>query len=53
MTGIVQPDTIGFWIDQHYPGKPRRDASALAAIFVNQGLAEEVAGTRWIRLRFL
>lgn len=53
MTGEVKPDTIGFWIDEHYPAKPRRYASALAAIFVDQGLARRVDGTGPVRLRFV
>lgn len=53
MTGDVKPDTIGFWIDEHYPAKPRRYASALAAIMVDLGLARRVDGTGPVRLRFV
>ena len=49
--GNVQPDTLGFWIDEHYPAKPRKYASALAAILVEEGLAKRLPGTP-VRLRF-
>ena len=53
MTGNVQPDTLGYWIDQHYPARPRRVASVLAPILVAEGCAEIIAGLYPIRLRFL
>lgn len=53
MMGDVQADTLGFWINEHYPKKPRRYASALAAILVDQGLAERVIGPQTVRIRFL
>jgi hypothetical protein len=53
MTGDVKEDTLGYWIDAHYPAKPRRYASALAAIFVAEGLAERIAAPGPIRLLFL
>lgn len=52
-TGQVRPDTIGFWIDAHYPSKPRPYASALAAILVEEGLAESIAGAWPTRIRFV
>jgi hypothetical protein len=53
MTGQVSADTLGYWIDAHYPSKPRRYASALAAILVEEGLAESIAGAWPTRIRFL
>lgn len=53
MTGAVKQDTIGSWIDHHYPAKPRRYASALAAILVDQGLALRGGGAKSIRLSFV
>jgi len=53
MTGDVEPDTLGYWINQHYPAKPRRLASVLAPILVAEGCAEIIAGEYPIRLRFL
>lgn len=53
MTGPVQSGTLGFWIAQYYPAKPRRYASALGAIFVDQGLAERTGEMGEIRLRFV
>lgn len=51
-TGTVKADTLGFWIEAHYPGRSRAYASALAAIFVNEGLAGRIEGKAGIRLRF-
>ena len=53
MTGDVAPDTLGYWIDQHYPAKSRRLASVLAPILVAEGCAEAIAGVYPNRLRFL
>jgi hypothetical protein len=53
MTGDVKPDTLGYWIKQHYPSKPRRLASALAPILVVEGYAERITGAYPVRLRFL
>jgi hypothetical protein len=53
MTGDVEPDTLGYWIDQHYPARPRRVASVLAPILVAESCAEIIAGVYPIRLRFL
>lgn len=49
----VRSDTLGFWIKEHYPAKSNKYASALAAIFVDQGLAERVDEKRPVRIRFL
>jgi hypothetical protein len=53
MTGDVQEDTLGFWLNQHYPGKPRRLMSALGAILVDQGVAKRIKSGRGVRIRFL
>lgn len=53
MTGDVASDTLGYWINQHYPAKPRRLASVLAPILVAEGCAEAITGAYPIRLRFL
>lgn len=53
MDGTVAPDTLGHWIDQHYPRMSRRFVSALAPILVAEGLAERCGDTRPIRLEFL
>ena len=53
MTGNVEPDTLGYWINQHYPAKPRRLASVLAPILVAEGCAEPITDVHPIRLRFL
>lgn len=50
--GAVAPDTIGSWIDAHYPGKSRMFASLLGAILVNEGLAQRRTDLKGIRLRF-
>ncbi len=52
-TGEVGERTLGRWIDDNHPSVPRMYASALAAILVNEKLAERVPGTRPIQLRFL
>jgi hypothetical protein len=52
-TGEVKSDTLGYWIDAHYPSKSRPFASALAAILVEEGLAESIAGAWPTRIRFL
>ena len=53
MTGEVKPDTLGYWINQHYPTKPRRLVSVLAPILVAEGWAVPITGVHPIRLRFL
>jgi hypothetical protein len=53
MTGPVKPDTLGFWIGEHYPAKSRKYASALGAIFVEEGLANRIADKNEVRIRFL
>lgn len=53
MTGAVKQDTLGFWIDEQYPSIPRRHVSALAAILVDQDLAERSVDGPGLRIRFL
>lgn len=51
--GNARHDTLGFWIKQHYPATSPKYASALAAVFVDQGLAERVDEKIPVRLRIL
>ena len=53
MTGEVKTNTLGYWINQHYPSRPRRLASVLAPILIAEGCAELVTGAHPIQLRFL
>ncbi len=53
MTGDVEPDTLGYWINQHYPAKSRRLVSVLAPILVAEGCVESITGVYPTRLRFL
>lgn len=39
MTGVVSEGSLGKWIDDNYCALPRRNASAIAAILVKEGLA--------------
>ena len=53
ITGEVKPDTLGYWINQHYPTRQRRLVSVLAPILVAEGYAVPITGAHPIRLRFL